>query len=625
MNRIKETVVTLFLAARYSFSFCWKNSKRETIGRIIVSVGTTLLAYLTIQSTGLIINAVQKALADGTVVRVQSIPDLFRGGLALPIVFMLSILLVGAVLGRLQWFYRSTWNQKLRFANTREINEHRSTLDVARFRSKEHDDLSKRIQELPTSWQTRIWFSDEMFNLFATSVSFIIFGASLLWYKPIYALILFIMAIPMAIIEVRFVTLWWGLFQELVPHHKKRHMLEKPYHTAAPFVQALVFNQLPSLRKEIDFNVGEVLEKYNGLRTSVLRSEMLTHILSVVGFAGIAVHAIWNTVAFAGEIGTLTIILAAARTFQANLEQIVASVADQWNNAKGVILIEQDYFGLKPLIKTENPVVPQFTAIPTIRFEHVNFTYPASETQVLKDVSFEIEPGSKMAIVGQSGHGKSTLQALMMRHYDPTSGNIFINDINLRNIEPSVWCQTISALTQEYTVLERLVGHEIASSRLDQPVDLGRIIESSRFADFDEVVGEDPKGYESQIGVEFGGRDFSGGERQRLALARVHYRGTPILILDEPDAKLDPESAQKVIDQVFALNGITVIMITHHVSRAERCDKIIVMKKGEVAEQGTHTELMARDGAYASMFEKDKKRLSPKHADSDDDLVGASK
>lgn len=596
------------LAARYSFAFCWRNSKRETIGRLVISAATTLLLYLTIQATGLIINAVQGSMGKfkgGS----HTVAEIASSGLLGPVTFLIGVLLFGVLLGRFNWFYRSKWNQTLRFANQRELNSHRATLDVARFRSKEYDDLQKRISELPTSWQTRIWFSDEIFNLFTTVISFVLFGASLLWYKPIYALILVLTALPMTIVEFRLVAMWWSLFQELVPLHKKRHVLEKPYHSANSFVQALMFNQMPELSREIDINVGGVLDQYNRIRRISIRKEMFTHFLAVAGLCGVVIHAVWSTVAYAGEIGTLTIMMAAARTFQGNLEAIVSLIAEQWNSAKGVILIEKDFLGLKPVIKTEYPVTPKFDITPHVRFDRVSFAYPDTDTLVLKDVSFTIEPGTKVAIVGKSGNGKSTIQALLMRHYDPTSGAVFAGDINLRNIEPHVWSNVASALTQEYTVLERRVGEEIASSRLGQPVDLKVVAASARFANFDEVVDSDPKGYESQIGVEFGGRDFSGGERQRLALARVHYRGTPILILDEPDAKLDPESAQKVIDRVFALKGITVVMITHHVSRASRCDKVIVMGKGEIVEQGTHLELVARGGVYASMCENDKKRL----------------
>ena len=607
MGKLKEAVGTMLLAARYSFSFCWRNSRMATVGRLIVSVSITLLTFMTIASTGLVINEVQSAIGE-----YESFIGLIAGDLLIPLLFLIGVLFAGVVIGRFNWFYKNQWNQTLRFANQRELNNHRATLDVARFRSKEYDDLSKRIQELPTSWQTRIWFSDEMFSLFTTSVSFVLFGASLLWYKPIYALILLVTAAPMAMVEFGLVAMWWDLFQRLVPEHKRRHILEKPYSRTTEFVQALMFNQMPALSRQIDINVGGVLDAYGKIRGLTVRKEMFTHLLAVAGLCGITIHAIWETVAFAGEIGTLTVIMAAARTFQGNLEGIVSMIADQWNNAKGVILIEKDFMGLRPAIKTQYPVVPHFDIVPEIRFENVGFSYPDTDAEVLKGVSFTIKPGSRVAIVGKSGNGKSTIQALLMRHYDPTSGAVFAGDINLRNVKPDVWSNVVSALTQEYAVLERPVGEEIASSRLGDILNLERVAASSRFANFDEVVMADPKGFDSQIGVEFGGRDFSGGERQRLALARVHYRGTPILVLDEPDARLDPESAEKVMDQVFALKGITVIIITHHVSRAERCDHVIVMGKGEIAEEGTHEELMRKGGLYASMHKKDQERLGSK-------------
>ncbi len=608
MNKLTDTLQTLFLAARYSFAFCWKNSRFDTIARLIISVSNTFLLYGTIYATGLIVNAVQGSMGkfkgEG-----HTFTEFATGELAKPVLLLLGVLLFGVMLGRLNWFFRSRWNQRLRYANEQQFNDHRATLDVARFRSKEYDDLQKRIGELPTSWQTRIWFSDEMLNLFTTTISFFLFGASLVTAKPIYAFILVVTALPMMIVEFYLVSKWWNLFQGLVPHHKKRKVLEKPYKNPNAFVQALMFQQMASLKRDIEINVNGVLAQYDEIRKESIRKEMFTHFFAIVGLCGVIVHAVWQIVKYGGEIGTLTVLIAAARTFQGNLEAIVSLIAEQWNSAKGVILIEKDFLGLKPVLKTVDPVTPHFSGPPCIRFDNVNFAYPDTDTLVLKGVSFTIEPGSKVAIVGKSGNGKSSIVSLLMRHYDPTSGAIYAGDINLQNVLPEVWMNHASALTQEYSVLERSVAEEIASSRLDLPIDLEVMATSSRFANFEEVVESDPKGYDSQIGTEHGGREFSGGEKQRLALARVHYRGTPILILDEPDAKLDPESAQKVIDHVFALKGVTVVIITHHVSRAEPCDKVIMMGKGEVAEQGSHDELMALGGVYSKMFEKDKRRL----------------
>lgn len=528
---------------------------------------------------------------------------------------MLIVSILSVIVEQLNSFFRNKWSLTLHFANQRELNNHRATLDVARLKSEEYSNLENRIKELPEGWRMRVKFSEDILTVFTSVVSFIFFGASLVWYQPYYALILFLLSIPMILAQFQRVSLWWNLVQELVPVHKRRWLLERAYNSVGVFLQASMFNQIPALRKEIDINVGGVLEANNSIRRTNTRWGIITGALSVLGLCFVVMHTTWTTITGVWEIGTMTVIIAAARIFNGDLRSIVYAVAEQWNCAKGIILIEKDFLGMKPLIKTEYPVVPRFDITPTLRFDNVSFKYPNTENLVLRNVSFTIKPGSKVAIVGKSGNGKSTIQALLMRHYDPTSGAVYAGDVNLSNIELSVWSNVASALTQEYSVLERKVGEEIASSRLGEPVDMDMIKASSQFACFDEVIESDPLGYESQIGTEFGGREFSGGERQRLALARVHYRGTPVLILDEPDAKLDPESAEKVINNVFSLENVTVIIITHHVSRAERCDHIIVMGKGEIAEQGTHQELMEMGGLYVSLREQDKKRLGSNSSD----------
>jgi ABC-type multidrug transport system fused ATPase/permease subunit len=609
MKNIKDTILTILRASKYSLKFCLRNSKGLTLIRLFIAIVSTILGYLAIQFNGQIINAVQLMMKKSYGHTGHSFIEFIGSGLIKPVLILFVVFWVTKVLGNYEWFFRNKWNQILRFANRREMQEHRATLDIARIRSKQYDDIQRRIEELPSGWFTRITFAEDMMGFLTTLSSFIIFGTSLLWYNWIYAVVILITSLPMISVEFRLNSMWWNLFSKLVPEHKKRFVLERPYGGTTAFIQALMFNQMPTLRKQIDRNIGGIIGAYEDVRKSVVKNRFVSNTLSIAGLAAVIAHASWMVIVNSGGIGTLTIIIGATRIFQGNISQIVGLVAEQWNTVKGIILIEEDFFGLKSMLKTEYPVVPPTDITPEIRFENVSFTYPGNEKSVLDGVSFTLIPGSKTAIVGASGNGKSTIQFLLMRHYDPTSGAIFANSIDLKNIRPADWSKVVSGLTQSFSILERPIGEEIASSRMDDPISLDALMTSCRFARFDSVVESDPKGFDSQIGTEFGGREFSGGEQQRLALARVHYRGTPVLIFDEPDSDLDPESAEIIIDNIISMKGVTVVIITHHVSRAEICDNVIVMGKGKILEQGTHQELMTLNGAYVSMRNKDRERL----------------
>lgn len=349
MSKLKEAVVTIVMATKYSFLFCWRNSKMETVARILISVVMILISYLAVQANGAIINAVQKSV--GIFREGISFPDLIKSDLISPAVFIITTLFLRTILSKLNWFYRDKWDRTLGFANQREISSHRATLDVAMFRSKKYDDLVNQIQELPSGWRTRSRFSNEMLSLFGSLISFVLFGASLLWYKPMYAVVLMITAIPMILTEFKLVSLWWNLSQSLVSQHKKRGVLERSYHSTDAFVQALMFNQMPVLRKEIDINVGGILDSHNKIRRISLRKELFSRSIAVAGLCGVIIHSIWSIVSLGGDIGSFTIIMMASKTFQGNLEEIVSIVADQWSSAKGIILIEKDFFNLKPIIK----------------------------------------------------------------------------------------------------------------------------------------------------------------------------------------------------------------------------------------------------------------------------------
>jgi len=606
MNKLKETLISVWKAARYSFAFCFRNNKRDTVIVSFLLLLQTILGYGVIVITGNLISAVQAHITRAT--GPITISDFMRGKFFFPVALVIATLFLEIGLQKYKSYKLSRQRHILRVANLREMNALRGSLDIGRRRSKQFDDVERKIDELPDGWFTRITFAAETIEFTGVLISFIIFGTSLLVSHYGYVFILIAASIPMIFAEFAAVGRMWKLSLEMVPHHKKRNVLQRAFTGTTSFLQGQMFNQMPTLTEQIQDNQDHVIKTLDRMRWLNLQITLSAYMVSMIGLSIVLAHSVFGTLSTRGDIGTLTIIMISARRLQSSIRDIVLQVAAQWQSVKGMIIIEEDYFGMRPLIQTPNPVRPEFEGPPRIRFDEVSFSYPDTDHLVLRDVSFAIEPGSKVVVVGKNGSGKSSLMSLLLRHYDPTSGSIHIGDIDLRNVTPTVWTRYICALLQDFVIMERQVGTEIASSRLDQPIEMEEVREAARFAGFDSVMNKDPKGYEVQIGTEHGGREFSGGEEQRLAMARARYRKTPILILDEPDAKLDPEAAQALLDNIFALKGVTVIIVTQHVSRATRSDKVIVLDQGQIAETGTHEELLARGGRYAKMFRKDKER-----------------
>jgi subfamily B ATP-binding cassette protein MsbA len=232
-----------------------------------------------------------------------------------------------------------------------------------------------------------------------------------------------------------------------------------------------------------------------------------------------------------------------------------------------------------------------------IKFDHVAFAYdPAAP--VLKDVSFSIEAGQSVGIVGTTGGGKSTVVSLIPRFYDPTSGAVLIDGVDVRDYKLQGLRNQIAFVLQDTLLLRGTVRENIAYGRPDATLD--DVVEAAKLAQAHEFIARMPNGYDTPVGER--GVTLSGGERQRIGIARAIIRNSPILVLDEPTAALDSESEKVVIDALERLmKGRSVITIAHRLSTIRDADKIIVLKDGVVAEQGTHDQLVALGGEYAEL------------------------
>ncbi len=231
-----------------------------------------------------------------------------------------------------------------------------------------------------------------------------------------------------------------------------------------------------------------------------------------------------------------------------------------------------------------------------IQFDRVSFGY--DDTHVLHDVSFSIQPGQVVGIVGSTGSGKSTLLSLLPRFYDPTLGHILIDGVDIADYKVAALRSQIAFVMQDTVLFPGTIRENIAYGRPDATEQ--EIIAAARIANADEFITRMTRGYDALVGEH--GNTLSGGQRQRIAIARAVVRNSPILVLDEPTAALDPQSEHLVIEALHRLmRGRTVIMIAHRMNTLVGADKIIVLQNGMVAEQGGYDELISRGGVFAHL------------------------
>ena len=288
-----------------------------------------------------------------------------------------------------------------------------------------------------------------------------------------------------------------------------------------------------------------------------------------------------------------------------NISQIfstLSSIADQALFLTDLLA----FFQMEPTVGSKPNALPAPRPISSgFEFVDVSFQYPGTERLVLDRLNFSLEPGERIALIGQNGQGKTTIVKLITRLYDPSGGRILLDGTDLRDYDITDLCKEIGVIFQDFMRYEMTARENIAVGRIEFLPDLHRIRAAAEKSLADGVIYRLPKSYEQMLGRRFeGGVDLSGGEWQKLALARAYLREAQVLILDEPTAALDARAEFEVFERFNELTkGKMALFISHRFSTVRMAERIIVLENGAIAEEGNHDSLVALGGRYAEMFD----------------------
>ncbi len=508
----------------------------------------------------------------------------------------------GSVIGRVTWFFDALLADRFTRHVSVRVMEHSSRLDLTSYENAAFQDKLERARAQATD---RIAMVQAISTLAQQLIVATTLSLSILYFSPWLLLALVLAVLPAFIGESHFAFLGYSLNISQTPIRRQLDYLRVLGASKESAKELKLFGLSPFITGQYAALSDTLYEQNVALAKRRLWAGALLSLISTGSYYGAYAFVIYRTVT--GELtwGTLQFLagsIAGASSSIQNIFSTFATIADQSLFLTDLV----EFFKARPTIESKASAIPAPRPIRDgFVFEDVTFAYPGRDRPVLQHLDFRISCGERVALVGENGQGKTTLVKLITRLYDPTGGRILLDGVDLRDYDLDDLHRIVGVIFQDFVRYEMTARHNIAVGRLDAEQDLASIELAARKSLADEVIGRLPRRYDQLLGRRFeGGLDLSGGEWQKLALARAYLRDAQLLILDEPTAALDVRAEAEVFERFAELTaGKMALLISHRFSTVRMADRIVVLSGGRITEDGAHSELMALGGHYAEMFE----------------------
>jgi ATP-binding cassette subfamily B protein len=582
----------------------WQTSPALTLGTLLLRLVRALLPVATLFIGKLIIDEVV-ALA-GTPGAPATLSGWYASGLLHRLLWLLaaefSLAVLSDLLGRLVSLLDSLLSEQ--FANTTSVRlmEHAATLDLEDF---EDSELQDRLDRARRQASGRMTLMSQLFGQAQDVVTIIGFAAGLVVYAPWLIVLLVVALVPAFLGEAHFNAQSYALTYARTPEQRELDYVRQTGASVESAKEVKIFGLNAFL---IDRYRDLATAFYQANRKLAVRRAGWGGALTALGTVGYYVayaYLAWRTLAGQFSIGDLTFLAGSFRRLRTLLEGLLIG----FSQTAGQALYLDDlfsFFEIEPEIHSpENPRPFPSPIAQGFTFEDVGFIYPGAERWAVRHLSFTLGAGEVLALVGENGAGKTTLVKLLARLYDPDEGRILLDGHDLREYDLDELRANIGVIFQDFVRYHLTAAENIAVGRIEARADRARIEGAAERSLADEVIAKLPLGYDQIIGKRFkAGIDLSGGEWQKVAIARAYMRDAQLLILDEPTAALDARSEFEVFQRFKELSaGKTAVLISHRFSSVRMADRILVLADGTVEAAGTHEELLAERGRYAELFE----------------------
>lgn len=483
-----------------------------------------------------------------------------------------------------------------------EVMRHASALDLQAYENPAFYDRLERARVQATD---RLGMIQSIGRLFQQAITTIALSLAILFYSPWLLLLLVLCLVPAFLGESHFAFLSYAKNFRQTPAKRQLDYLRQLGGSKEAAKELKLFGLSDFLTGRFTAISNAILDENLALSRKRLIAVSLLSILSTGGYYGAYIWVIYKTVTSVYSLGTFYFLTQNIMNASNNISQIfslLSGIADQALFLTDLLA----FFEMKPNVVSKPNALPAPRPIRKgFEFRNVTFHYPGVDRLILNNLNFRLEPGERIALIGQNGQGKTTIVKLMSRLYDPSAGQVLLDGVDLREYNIEDLCKEIGVIFQDFMRYEMTARENIAVGRIEFLPDFRRIQDAASKSLADGVIAKLGGGYDQMLGRRFdGGVDLSGGEWQKLALARAYLRESQVLILDEPTAALDARAEFEVFERFNELTvGKMALFISHRFSTVRMAERIIVLENGAIAEEGGHDKLMARGGIYAEMFE----------------------